>query len=111
MSAVESQIEGVIIRPLRRHTDARGWLMELLREDELPEGFRPVMAYVSVTHAGVARGPHEHREQSDGFCFVDGTYEITLWENRPGRPRIREVVHAGENAPLFMVIPPGVVHA
>jgi dTDP-4-dehydrorhamnose 3,5-epimerase len=108
---IRSVIEGVVTRPLKRHIDARGWLMEMFREDELPDGFSPVMAYVSITHPGVARGPHEHREQSDGFCFADGTYEITLWENRPGHPRIQEVYNVGEDNPTFLVIPPGVVHA
>ena len=106
-----TEIEGVIIKPLPRFTDARGWLIELFREDELPEGFDPAMGYISVTHAGVARGPHEHRDQADGFCFLSGAFEITLWENRSGLPRLREVHRAGVENPLFMVVPPGVVHA
>jgi len=106
-----SDIEGVIVRSLRRHVDARGWLMELFREDEMPAKFSPAMAYVSVTHPGVARGPHEHRVQCDAFCFVDGSYEITLWENRPGRARVKEVRTAGEEQPIFISIPPGIVHA
>ena len=82
-----TEIEGVIIKPLKRFTDDLGWLTELYRDDELPEGFKPVMGYISVTHAGVARGPHEHREQADGFCFLSGTFRLTLWENRLGKPR------------------------
>jgi dTDP-4-dehydrorhamnose 3,5-epimerase len=108
---LESTIEGVVVRPLSSYSDRRGWLTELFRDDELPAGFEPVMGYISVTHPGIARGPHEHREQSDGFCFVDGEYEVTLWENRPGRPRTRESFLAGVTNPVFLVIPPGVVHA
>lgn len=104
-------LPGVILRPLKRFTDARGWLTELFRDDELPEGFEPTMGYLSVTHPGVARGPHEHREQSDGFAFISGSFEITLWENRPGREHIKEVLCAGEENPLFLIVPPGVVHA
>jgi len=106
-----SNIPGVIVRPLKRFTDTRGWLTELFRDDELPEGFEPVMGYLSVTHPGVARGPHEHRDQSDGFVFLSGTFRVTLWENRPGRERVKEVIVAGEENPLFLVVPPGVVHA
>ena len=106
-----SEIDGVIIRPLKSMADARGRLMELFREDELPAGFEPAMGYISVTHPGVARGPHEHSEQSDGFCFTDGSYEITLWENRTGKSAIKETHRAVQRYPVFMVIPPGVVHA
>ena len=108
---LESSLPGVIARPLKRHTDSRGWLMELYRDDDLPPGFDPTMGYLSLTHPGVARGPHEHREQSDGFVFQSGTFEITLWENRAGRERIKRVIVAGEDNPLFLVVPPGVVHA
>ena len=108
---LEQEIPGVIVRSLGRFTDTRGWLTELFREDELPEGFEPVMGYVSLTHAGVVRGPHEHREQSDGFAFLSGTFEITLWENRRGKERVKQVILAGEENPIFLIVPPGVVHA
>lgn len=106
-----SRIPGVAIRPLARHTDPRGWLVELYRADDLPAGFSPAMSYLSVTHSGVVRGPHEHREQTDAFCFLSGTYRLSLWENRPGRPRVREDFEVGESCPVFVLVPPGVVHA
>lgn len=107
----EINLPGVISKSLRRFTDQRGWLIELFRDDELPEGFTPVMGYVSLTHPGVARGPHEHRAQSDGFAFLSGTFEVTLWENREGRAKTKQVIFAGEHNPLFLIVPPGVVHA
>lgn len=101
---------GVSVRALSRHEDARGFLLEMFRDDELPDGFRPAMAYLSVTHPGVARGPHEHREQTDGFAFTDGEYELRLWENRPGHPEASAVLRVGEANPVFVLVPPGVVH-
>ncbi|MCC6729670.1 MAG: cupin domain-containing protein [Chthonomonadales bacterium] len=106
-----AHIEGVVVRPLRKHTDARGWLMELLRQDELPAGYVPAMGYLSVTRPGVARGPHEHREQADGFCFLSGEFRLTLWENRAGKARTREELVVGDANPVFVVVPAGVVHA
>ena len=103
--------EGVVVKPLKRYEDARGWLMELYRDDELPEGFNPVMGYLSVTKPGVARGPHEHVAQTDGFIFLDGSYELHLWENRPGYPEHHEVLQVGRDNPVFVTVPPGVVHA
>jgi len=104
-------MEGVTFKPVPRYEDARGWLVELFREDELPDGFRPTMGYLSVTKPGVARGPHEHRDQTDGFLFFDGEYELHLWENRPGHGEAYEIHSVGRNNPTFVTVPPGVVHA
>jgi len=111
VSDIDHSIPDVIIKPLLRYADPRGWLIEMFRDDELPEGFRPAMGYISLTHPGVARGPHEHHNQSDGFVFLDGMFEITLWENRPDHKRAKQVICAGKDNPLFLVVPPGVVHA
>lgn len=107
----DSEIEGVVIRKLTRHEDARGWLTELYRDDELPDGFSPTMCYLSLTHPGVARGPHEHANQTDGFAFISGRYRLHLWENRPGFPDRQVQLEVGEHNPVFVTVPPGVVHA
>ena len=104
-------MKGVLFQSIKRHTDARGWLVELFRDDTLPEGFRPAMSYLSVTKPGVARGPHEHVDQTDGFLFFDGSYELHLWENREGEPEAAEVHLVGRDNPVFVTVPPGVVHA
>jgi dTDP-4-dehydrorhamnose 3,5-epimerase len=103
-------IPGVVIKPLKKHVDSRGWLVELYRDDTLPENFRPTMGYFSMTHPGIARGPHEHREQTDGFLFFDGRYELHLWENRDGQAEAYDVHVVGEDNPVFVTVPPGVVH-
>jgi dTDP-4-dehydrorhamnose 3,5-epimerase len=59
------EIDGIHPRRLKVHQDARGWLAELFRQDEIAEELWPVMAYVSQTAPGIVRGPHEHRDQSD----------------------------------------------
>lgn len=104
-------MDGVVYKELKVFGDARGWLAELFRDDDLPEGFRPAMSYLSVTHPGVARGPHEHVFQADGFVFLDGEYELYLWENRPGKAAAPMRVRVGAANPVFVIVPPGVVHA
>ena len=106
-----SSIPGVKIVPLSKYADSRGWLTELFRDDELPDGFEPSMGYMSVTHAGVARGPHEHADQTDCFAFLSGQFELVLWENRPGNPEMKASIMVGENNPVVAFVPPGVVHA
>jgi dTDP-4-dehydrorhamnose 3,5-epimerase len=110
VAEMKSAIPGVIIRPLTRHTDQRGWLVELVREDELPAGIVPRMAYISLTHPNVGRGPHEHVGQTDVFCFLSGTFRLHLWDRRSGHEPIAEVHQVGEGRPVLVTVPPGVVH-
>lgn len=110
----EGMIEGVVVRELRRHADPRGWLCELFRGDELPEGFCPAMAYLSLSLPATTRGPHAHRRQTDCFCFIGpSTFRIVMWDDRPDSPtyRVRQQLWAGADCPLWLLIPPGVVHA
>ena len=108
------EIEGVVFKQLKRFSDHRGWLVELYREDELPEANHPVMSYVSETLPGVARGPHFHHDQSDLFAFVGpGTFKLYLWDAREGSPTYqnKHVTLVGEGNLATVIIPPGVVHA
>jgi dTDP-4-dehydrorhamnose 3,5-epimerase len=113
-SYVDGDIDGVVMRPLKIFNDARGWLVELFRGDELDQDRWPAMTYVSQTLAGVTRGPHEHVDQTDGFAFIGpSTFKLFLWDTRPnsttkGR---RTIVLVGESNPMAVWIPPGVVHA
>lgn len=111
MANTTTQIKDVLIKPMNRWSDPRGWLIELYRDDELPEGFKPVMGYISATHPGVSRGPHEHVHQTDGFVFLYGKMELHLWDSRPGGNDLHEVHLVGEENPVFVTVPPGVVHA
>ena len=107
-------IDGVIIRELKRYHDSRGWLTELYRHDELPEEFYPVMSYVSMTKPGIARGPHEHVDQADYFCFIGpSTFRLYLWDNRKASATYGTYCHydLGEEAPAAVIVPKGVVHA
>lgn len=104
-------IDGVIIKKITKNQDSRGWLAEFYRQDETD--YRPVMAYVSLTKSGVARGPHEHKQQSDGFVFIGpGNFELYLWDKRENSRTNGEQmkIKAGESNPVLAVVPPGVVH-
>jgi dTDP-4-dehydrorhamnose 3,5-epimerase len=72
-----------------------------------------------MTLPGVVRGPHEHKDQTDIFCFLGpGDFELHLWE--PVRLELsdmsdnayHEVFRVGEYCcPVAVLIPPGVIHA
>ena len=111
---VHGPIEGVIFTPLQRHEDARGWLVELYREDELPPKHKPVMAYLSQTQPGVARGPHEHAQQTDHFVFLGpGDFTLYVWDIRSDSPTWGHsmTILLGESNQQTVIVPPGVVHA
>jgi dTDP-4-dehydrorhamnose 3,5-epimerase len=111
---VEGVIDGVVCRPLAPYRDQRGWLAELYREDELPGEQHPVMAYVSETSVGVARGPHEHVDQTDYFAFLGpGEFCLYLWDARADSATRghRMKLFVGESNKQAVIVPPGVVHA
>jgi len=110
----EGTIHDVVIREVKRFTDSRGWLAEMFRRDELPENLHPMMAYVSETLPGVARGPHEHAEQSDLFAFLGpGDLKLYLWDTRRDSPTygVKWSKVVGETFSCVVTVPPGVVHA
>jgi dTDP-4-dehydrorhamnose 3,5-epimerase len=107
-------IHDVTIRPLVKFIDERGWLAELFREDETVPEVMPAMAYISMTQPGIARGPHEHVDQTDFFCFIGpSNFKVYLWDTRKDSPScgISQVVFAGIDTPRMVIVPPGVVHA
>lgn len=109
----EGDIKDVVVYPLKRFFDERGWLAELFRFDELNEEFYPVMSYISFTKPGIQRGPHEHVEQADLFCFIGpSTFKMRMWDNRPDSPTFNRMMtlYVGEDDPRAVVVPKGVVH-
>ena len=107
-------IDGVDIRDLRKYADKRGWLAELFRHDELSEEFYPAMTYISSTDPGTTRGPHEHVDQADLFCFIGpSSFKLRMWDNRINSDTYKNVmtVVVGENNPKSVIVPAGVVHA
>jgi dTDP-4-dehydrorhamnose 3,5-epimerase len=108
------EIHDVVVRSLGKFSDARGWLIELFRHDELTAEFLPAMAYISSTLPGATRGPHEHVDQADLFCFLGpSNFKLRMWDNRPDSPTFRNVMtlFIGEASLNAVMIPKGIVHA
>jgi dTDP-4-dehydrorhamnose 3,5-epimerase len=106
-------IEGVVVEPLKRFSDERGWLSELFRLDELGTEVYPAMGYASETGPGVTRGPHEHVDQTDYFVFLSGSVSLYLWDDRENSATygVRSIFRVGTDNPVTAMVPPGVVHA
>ncbi len=104
-------IEGVRVKKLRVIPDERGYLMEMLRDDD--EFFQKFgQVYLSVVYPGVVKGWHYHKKQTDHFVFVRGMAKVVLYDGRdvsPTRGQVNEFF-MGEHNPILLVIPPLVLH-
>jgi len=110
---MKGEIEGIIFKKLTEFADERGFLIETFRIDNLLNGLRPVMSYVSYTKPGIVRGPHEHIKQTDIFCFIGpGNFKIKLWDNRKKSNTYGNYMElwGGKDNPVTIIVPPGVVH-
>lgn len=108
------KINGIIIMDLIKNEDDRGWLMELFREDMIGDKISPAMSYISLTYPGIIRGPHEHREQSDYFCFFGSSdFKLILWDNRKESTTFMNklTLTISEKNPKMVIVPPRIVHA
>ena len=113
MAESDGEIKGVVVRELKKFFDSRGWLTELFRHDELDAEFLPAMAYISSTNPGITRGPHEHWDQADYFCFIGpSNFKLRLWDNRKDSETFGRVMTMvlGADKPAAVLIPAGVVH-
>ncbi len=105
-------IDGVKVIPLKRHADDRGFLVEILRDDDsYYERFGQI--YVSFLRKGIIKAWHKHEKQTDHFYVVSGTSKIGLYDDRDASPTKGEyqtVVLGDEGLQSLLVIPPLVWH-
>lgn len=110
----QGAIRDVVVKDLRKYVDERGWLAELFRHDALMAEFHPQMGYISQSEPHVQRGPHEHVEQADFFCFIGpSNFKMRLWDNRRESETYEHVMtlYVGADSPKSVLVPKGVVHA
>jgi dTDP-4-dehydrorhamnose 3,5-epimerase len=106
----ELHIDGVGVRPLVEHVDARGGLVEL-RAEEGPDD--PVVLWVRVrSAANVVRGVHVHLRKVDRVYAAVGETLVWLRDLRPGSATSGAAASVWLRAaePMELTIPPGVAH-
>lgn len=104
-------IDGVQVKTLRRFSDDRGFLMEMLRRD-WPEFETFAQSYITACHPGVVKGWHYHTKQWDFFVCVHGMARIVLYDPRQDSPTKGSVNEFSVDAsfPVLIKIPPLVYH-
>lgn len=107
----ESRIDGVVVRALVRHGDARGGFTETYRQEWFG-GPPMVQGNRSDSAAGTIRGLHFHRRQADYWVCMRGTLLACIFDARPGSPTegVTQGIVLGGNTDTGIYIPPGVAH-
>jgi dTDP-4-dehydrorhamnose 3,5-epimerase len=90
-------LPGIVIKPLRRFADERGFFTEIMRadwkdviQDEV------VQANMSVSYPGMVRAWHRHeRGQVDHFLAVKGALKICAYDDETGE--LDEIISTGDN--------------
>src|SRR5207249_8602650 len=101
----DPRIPGVLHGTPVVHDDDRGWFLEIFREDDLGATF--VQGNHSHSRAGVLRGLHYHRKQSDAWYVVAGEVQAMLADLRTPSPSPAVVsVRMTGDQPRVLCIPP-----
>lgn len=94
-------IDGVLLLPLQRLEDARGWFVELRRDSLLPKA--SVQTNLSFSRRGVIRGLHYHlRGQDDLFACLSGTARVVVLDRASGDAFSTDI---GDANPVAVYVP------
>jgi len=94
------------IKNLKIHSDERGWLAEILREDEIKEKIKQV--YVATIKPGFVRGNHYHLKRKEWFFVLKGEGKLYLKDSKTKRKKILKI---SEKVKRVIEIPPKIIHA
>ncbi len=86
--------------------DERGWLVEVLRREHLPDDSFGQF-YVTTAKPGVAKGGHYHRHKREWFCVIKGGAEILLTNVETGEEKNLQM---GEDNIITVGVKPGIAH-
>ena len=100
-------IDGVIVKPLRRIPDERGYIMHMLRAND-PEFEKFGEIYFSTVHPGAIKAWHLHKEMTLNYSVVSGMIKLVLYDDRDGSPtkgELQELFIGQENYQLVKIPP------
>ena len=105
-------IDGAILYTPKVFGDGRGAFFEAFRASWMTPPRPMVQWNISRSVAGVVRGLHYHRLQSDFWLVPDGHVRVALVDMRPGSATHRKALclELRGDAPSGLIIPPGVLH-
>jgi dTDP-4-dehydrorhamnose 3,5-epimerase len=106
-------IDGVVIKDLSAHGDARGFFVETWRKEWFDDGFTPVQGNRANRGAGSVTGLHYHLHQADWWYFSEGHARFVLYDLREGSATKGQLLAHDIHAPnehVGIYVPRGVAH-
>ena len=104
-------IEGVQIKKIIKYCDDRGFLAEILKEND-PFFKNIKQTTYTESFPGVIKAFHYHKTQDDIWFVSRGLAQIVLHDLRQISKTSKEtqVIYSGDDNPLLIFIPRGVAH-
>jgi len=105
-------VDGALLFTSKVFGDGRGSFFEAFRASWLTPAKPMVQWNISRSAAGVVRGLHYHRLQSDFWVVPAGHVRVALVDVRPESATHKKAVclDLREELPQGLIIPPGVLH-
>lgn len=94
------------IKELEIHSDKRGWLVEMLKRNELKEDIKQV--YVATIKPGYIRGNHYHLKRIEWFLIIGGKADLYL-EDLKTKKKI--CLKLSSKRPKVITVFPKIAHA
>ncbi len=94
------------IKKLKIHRDERGWLVEMVKENEIKTRIKQV--YVATIEPGKIRGNHYHLKRREWFFIAKGEVKIFLEDIKTKK---RKVLKVSSKTPKLITIFPKIAHA
>jgi dTDP-4-dehydrorhamnose 3,5-epimerase-like enzyme len=101
-------MKGVEVKRLEVKRDERGWLVEVLRCEELKREDKFGQFSITTAYPGYIKGNHYHTRKYEWFCVIRGKGKLILQDNETGQ---REDVFLNDDEPHLVMISPRITHA
>lgn len=104
-------IQDIKIKKLATHSDGRGYLREILRDDDNYLGHFG-QASVSLTKPGIIKAFHWHKYQDDLFYVISGNAQVVLYDLRKNSKTFKQIMtfEMSDKDPKLLFIPKKVAH-
>ncbi len=106
---MKKDVEGVIIKPLKKIPDERGCIYHMLRsDDQIFEKFGEI--YFSKVNPGAIKAWHLHEKMTLNYCVISGMIKLVLCDLRKKSPTNGNLMELflGEDNYCLVRIPPGI---